>query len=433
MVRDVVGQKAVVESLEHKEKFFEIAIEPEWYLFPGDIVHSPPKFGSVPIAHSDTLVSCTGIATAAICPRHAVLADRYRDADLGVGGKNMLLGNFLHEVFQDLLREAVAKRQITGELVRQAMMTQLEDNVASIIRCNESIKTMELAAREYYVVITRLINDIVHRGHAINLNFTQEENENRTRTEKDVIKVEKVLDIEENLWEPKLGLKGKIDVTAQVRRKDGSRLVMPIELKSGKGNALSMQHRIQTQLYGMAQAARGGETFHQKTSIVAYIKTAKTFSIPIKRAEIDQILERRNTLAGFYRRPLRKRTEMETEAKIRELPPLLENNPRECEFCYKRDICAFWAKEEGLTHEDPTVQGLFDQSVKEVTPTLADYVKKWTTLALLEQKHANKKERGNEVWNPECTSPTVEGILPYGKVEKHGGQWHMMCKLPVSV
>jgi len=79
--------------------------------------------------------------------------------------------------------------------------------------------------------------------------------------EKTAIKIEKVLDIEENLWEPTLGIKGKIDVTAECTTPENShRLVIPIELKSGKGNALNLQHRIQTQLYGMVQAVRGQGT-----------------------------------------------------------------------------------------------------------------------------------------------------------------------------
>ena len=53
--------------VEQNEKFYEVKVKDEWYLHEGDIVHSAPTFGSVPIAHSDTLVSCTAVAQAASC------------------------------------------------------------------------------------------------------------------------------------------------------------------------------------------------------------------------------------------------------------------------------------------------------------------------------------------------------------------------------
>lgn len=53
--------------VEQKGKFYELKVKDEWYLHEGDIVHSAPTFGSVPIAHSDTLVSCTAVAQAASC------------------------------------------------------------------------------------------------------------------------------------------------------------------------------------------------------------------------------------------------------------------------------------------------------------------------------------------------------------------------------
>lgn len=57
-------------------------------------------------------------------------------------------------------------------------------------------------------------------------------------------------DIEENIWCPRFGLKGKIDVTAGVRihrrgRKPTERIV-PLELKTGK-ESNSIEHRSQVQ------------------------------------------------------------------------------------------------------------------------------------------------------------------------------------------
>lgn len=58
-----------------------------------------------------------------------------------------------------------------------------------------------------------------------------------------------ILDIEENIWSPRFGLKGKIDVTARVKihRQSGVQSrIMPLELKSGK-ESNSIEHRSQVQ------------------------------------------------------------------------------------------------------------------------------------------------------------------------------------------
>ena len=67
-----------------------------------------------------------------------------------------------------------------------------------------------------------------------------------------VVTVAELADIEENVWSPRFGLKGKIDVTARVRiQKPGSgscrRLeekTIPLELKTGK-ESNSIEHRSQ--------------------------------------------------------------------------------------------------------------------------------------------------------------------------------------------
>mgnify|MGYP000375513030 CR=1 FL=1 len=169
-------------TVESDEKYYEIKIDPDWCLQVDDIVHGPPTFGSVPIAHSDTLVSCTGISTAAICPRHAVLADRFRGGEMGFdGNKNMLLGNMLHELVQDGLVEAVSGRMISVNYIKEQMGTIMEDNFQKIITCGESLKSMEFEAAAYYSVVNNLMNGLVTKRLPITLQFTHPDNINRTK------------------------------------------------------------------------------------------------------------------------------------------------------------------------------------------------------------------------------------------------------------
>lgn len=70
-------------------------------------------------------------------------------------------------------------------------------------------------------------------------------------------KIEKICDIEENVWLPALGLKGKIDLTVEVSDKPknifgstGKRRVLPLEIKTGR-SSFSSEHQGQLIIYTM--------------------------------------------------------------------------------------------------------------------------------------------------------------------------------------
>jgi hypothetical protein len=90
-----------------------------------------------------------------------------------------------------------------------------------------------------------------------------------SRGETNLVCISKLLDIEENIWSPMFGLKGKIDASMQVVLKkvnngnvvsdtSAQTLVVPFELKTGKkSNVLS--HRAQTMLYTLLMTDRYGK------------------------------------------------------------------------------------------------------------------------------------------------------------------------------
>ena len=121
IVKEILGDSIILECTngdgapEQNAKYYEIKSRPEWVFEIGDYIHSPPEFGTIPVLHSDTLLSCTNIAIAATCPRRAILTDRFRDAGWGSDPSSyrMVLGNYLHTLFQSSLEDAMKKRKIT--------------------------------------------------------------------------------------------------------------------------------------------------------------------------------------------------------------------------------------------------------------------------------------------------------------------------------
>lgn len=70
------------------------------------------------------------------------------------------------------------------------------------------------------------------------------------------------LDVEDDIWSPRFGLKGKIDVSTRANVVDSvgfSRMgTAPFEIKTGRTNA-GMEHRAQTMLYTLLMSDRFGE------------------------------------------------------------------------------------------------------------------------------------------------------------------------------
>lgn len=80
--------------------------------------------------------------------------------------------------------------------------------------------------------------------------------------------ISSVHDIEEDVWSPRLGLKGKIDASVQSILTGPpdpawpggkeNELVMPFEIKTGRSTSV-MQHRAQTMLYTQMMTDRYGK------------------------------------------------------------------------------------------------------------------------------------------------------------------------------
>ena len=74
-------------------------------------------------------------------------------------------------------------------------------------------------------------------------------------------------EIEENIWLPELGLKGKIDVTVEVNV-NKKRKIMPLEVKTGR-SSFSAEHRGQIILYSLMLNTMGTKV---DSGLLLYIK-----------------------------------------------------------------------------------------------------------------------------------------------------------------
>lgn len=173
-------------------------------------------------------------------------------------------------------------------------------------------------------------------------------------------------DVEEDIWCPTYGLKGKIDASVQVLIVEPSKSNLfnpnpirtfpaPLEIKTGKESALV--HRAQTLLYTLLLSRRYG--VEVPAGLLYYTQTSEVVHVPAAKNEIKDLMMSRNLLAGWLVRRGRSDTQVScqsyensTATVIEEswLPPPIDEE-RQCTNCFAVDACMLYRKVSAqLTH-----------------------------------------------------------------------------------
>jgi DNA replication ATP-dependent helicase Dna2 len=136
-------------------------------------------------------------------------------------------------------------------------------------------------------------------------------------------------DIEESIWSPKWGMKGKVDAsvhaTIQVPTPKGRTRVtvqegetggpMPFEIKTGRAIGV-MEHRAQTMLYTLLMEERYRTSLPSfgdvqltpltgtpiKSGLLYYTQTDSILQVPAAIGEVRSLLMSRNEMAGYASR-----------------------------------------------------------------------------------------------------------------------------------
>ncbi len=202
-----------------------------------------------------------------------------------------------------------------------------------------------------------------------------------------------VLDIEEDIWSPSYGLRGKLDVTvfahtaatnkpsARTQSTSGLRshffsnpqssaskiellnsCPTPFEIKTGRANA-GMEHRAQTMLYTLLAEERYSSNV--PAGLLYYTQSEEVVRVPRSRNEVRALITTRNQLASWMMKRIRAGRAGEADeeedvmlvttqnskgiVELEEsfLPPTIDDE-RTCKRCYVVDTCMLYRKV-GLT------------------------------------------------------------------------------------
>ena len=266
------------------------------------------------------------------------------------------------------------------------------------------------------------------------------------------------MDIEEDIWSPTYGLKGKLDATVLgiisdpvtppvsssssyykppspsiIQERTQKVTPLPLELKTGRALA-GMEHRAQTMLYTLLLSERYGVDVREGLLYYTQSEGGEVIRVPRGRNEIRGLISVRNGLAGYMWRRVRKKGKGKEEVRVGDLdvdmeditpsslksskndgceeepflPPPIDDE-RACKRCYALDTCLLFRKAYSSTGKRKTKQEqehnppvpafltpIFDLKTGHLTSTQTQFFKDWERLLALEEKDLVRFKR--ELW-----------------------------------
>ncbi|KAJ6643748.1 DNA replication ATP-dependent helicase/nuclease DNA2 [Pseudolycoriella hygida] len=351
------------------------------------------------VTSPDYLVSGTSVVGSLFCRRKGVLAERFSGIDCN--NKIMAIGSIVHEIFQITLKRQLSKlddvMSICEEMLRSHQMVyMLYETQMSV---DEVRAEMKKFAHRIVEFVARYVTQMEKTFEKSSFNGT----------------IDRIDDIEENIWIPRLGLKGKVDVSVRVKKKNVL-TSMPLEIKTGK-SSFSLEHKGQVMLYQMMMSEMGGEPID--SGLLLYLREGVMKEVNINRHEKRGLIMLRNEVASYGARSEltdRIKKNMEISAEEREIfvaPDLPEpiNHPSACSKCaYNSLCCSFLSRDESLVSH-PLKQ--LHQQISTLTSSHIDYFIKWNGLLALEEEQLSNENQIKNMWlrAPEIRAANGQSVI----------------------
>ncbi|MEQ2264568.1 hypothetical protein XENORESO_012835 [Xenotaenia resolanae] len=346
------------------------------------------------VLQPDNLISGTSISSSIRCMRRAVLGEMFKSFD--GGSKQMLNGTMVHEVFQ---RAATAKDfslQKLSQLADEALCSPR--HLGDMYTLGASQEEMKQELYEYLPSLEHWANEYLCSSTPKTISSTIATN--RCQAPAAVFALTELADIEENVWSPRFGLKGKIDVTARVRiqrPRNGRHGIseeqtVPLELKTGR-ESNSIEHRSQVILYSLMSMER----YRPDIGLLLYLKTGNIHPVAASRMDHRELLKLRNTLVHYINHCVDRGAD---QSHLTKLPDILTNR-QTCQYCPQKLSCALYERVVDSTSADlceDVVRAFLQQETGHLTLPHLSYFAHWLLLCSLEASTMEAKNGRKRVW-----------------------------------
>ena len=224
------------------------------------------------IVHPDTLVSGTAVVSALFCMRKAYLSEKFKGQE--GGNRVMLIGTAVHELLQETVRNKCYKKESILAVLDQIMSAPRM--ISDILSLGLQEGDIRKEVQEFVIHIQYFVRKFM-LGEFIAKPESDKDDVKKKKVQKEQWKgkIIEVCDIEENFWSPRLGIKGKIDLTVKTENSRGETCVQPLELKTGKASH-SSSHQGQVMLYCMMSGDRRAQA---RAGLLLYLRSSDMIQV----------------------------------------------------------------------------------------------------------------------------------------------------------
>ena len=246
-----------------------------------------------------------------------------------------------------------------------------------------------------------------------------------------------LLDVEEDIWSPTFGLKGKLDASldavVEVVEQDPYRKTshpmtrfittqkFPFEIKTGRA-VTGMEHRAQTMLYTLLMSERYDSDV--QSGLLYYTQSEEIIRVPAARTEITALITVRNEMAQYMMRRMTSHREggslvaRGAQSLLRDvedcaapsesfLPPTIDDI-RTCGRCYVVDTCMIYRRAvEGVVDETSPIKDIYELKTSHLSDSQATFFKQWEGLVSLEEQELVRFKK--ELWTMRATEREAKG------------------------
>lgn len=366
--------------------------------FTDNVCYITDKSGLL-VINPDLLLSGTTVVSSVFCMRKSILKEKFKGCD----SRNiqMLYGSIIHTVFQQMLKKRLSTaediiKEATTIVKQQSNLLEMYANQVTEDKVMEEIKS-------YIPQMISWLSQYTSLGA---------HNSARKESQSDVV-VTDVCDIEENMWSPRYGVKGKIDLTVKVKVKGEPGLaVLPLELKTGR-TSYSVEHKGQVTLYSMMSGDRRKDP---GKGLLLYLKEPSMKIIPADHLHQKGLIQLRNEMAYYISRQVIKSADDNGEKtfSLGRLPDPISNT-RACQKCPQLINCSIYQRHvEGRSSDLGTLSGLVNETLGHLTSDHMTYFVQWCLMLDLETQLDQSKKTLADIWCKGSRKREEEGLCLSG-------------------
>ncbi|XP_059607980.1 DNA replication ATP-dependent helicase/nuclease DNA2 [Phlebotomus argentipes] len=340
------------------------------------------------VVNPNVLVSGTTLLGSLFCSRRGILSEYFKT--LVLTPEIMTVGSLVHELLQMCLERNLKTHDeiqwASQELLQQrGTFFQIYSSTLAEYQAQGEITPFIPKIEDFFRCYLPNSHQGRHQGHWF-LKWGNFEGS-----------IASVEDIEENIWMPQLGLKGKVDVTARVRKRtaDGGEIVkiMPVEVKTGRAS-FSAEHRGQLTLYQMMMSELLGGI---DSGLLLYLREGVFKEMQPSWNEMRDLIMMRNKYVSFLACEKIYLDEGEAEFKLPE--PI--NHPTGCLSCPMKTICGSFllrSEQRSLVTPDHHFHRTLISSTEHLSEKHVDYFIDWVHIVLYEEFHEHENFGQERIW-----------------------------------